>query len=72
MNWAALDLGRIITRCGDRDRLLLQAQLDGMTPKELSEKTGGTPAAARLRFYRARQAALMAVQGTNSGQLHAA
>jgi DNA-directed RNA polymerase specialized sigma24 family protein len=63
MNWAALDLARILTRCRARDRVLLQAQLEGVTAKELSERTGGTATAARLRFYRARHAALIASRG---------
>jgi DNA-directed RNA polymerase specialized sigma24 family protein len=62
MNWAAIDLAQILTKCRDRDRALLQAQLEGVTPKELSQRTGGTATAARLRFYRARHAALMAAQ----------
>ncbi len=63
VNWAALDLARILTRCRARDRVLLQAQLEGVTAKELSQRTGSTTTAARLRFYRARHAALMASQG---------
>ncbi len=42
MNWAAIDLQRILSRCRERDRLLLKAQLEGLTAKELSERTGGS------------------------------
>ena len=65
LNWAALDLSRILSRCRRRDRALLQAQLEGVTAKELSEQTGATATAMRLRLFRARQAARMAAEGIN-------
>lgn len=63
MNWAALDLARILSRCRSRDRILLKAQLEGVTAKELSERTGASATAMRLRLYRARNAARMIAEG---------
>jgi DNA-directed RNA polymerase specialized sigma24 family protein len=57
MNWAALDLMRILSRCRTGDRALLKAQLEGVTAKELSEQTGASATAMRIRFLRARSAA---------------
>jgi RNA polymerase sigma factor (sigma-70 family) len=69
MNWAAMDLSRILSRCRSRDRALLEAQLEGMTAKELSERTGTTATAMRLRLFRARNAARMVAQGFIPGDL---
>lgn len=57
VNWAAIDVSRILASCRPRDRALLKAQLDGVTPKELSQQTGANPAAIRIRLLRARYAA---------------
>lgn len=67
MNWAAMDLARILEKCRLRDRVLLKAQLEGMTAKELSERTGGSATAMRLRFFRARHAARIAAHGPGHG-----
>jgi DNA-directed RNA polymerase specialized sigma24 family protein len=63
LNWAALDLALILSRCSLKDRALLKAQLEGLTAKELSERTGASPTAVRLRLYRARSAARTIAQG---------
>jgi len=63
LNWAALDLDRILSRCRPRDRALLEAQLRGVTAKELCERSGSSSIAMRLRLYRARHAARMIAQG---------
>lgn len=62
LNWAAIELSRILSRCQRNDRTLLEAQLAGVTAKELSKRTGTTPTAIRLRFFRARHAARLAAQ----------
>jgi DNA-directed RNA polymerase specialized sigma24 family protein len=54
---ANVDIAKILNRCPPRDRMLLQAQLSGLTAKELSDRTGTTPTAMRLRLFRARRAA---------------
>jgi RNA polymerase sigma factor (sigma-70 family) len=62
-NWAAMDLSRILSRCRLRDRVLLKAQLEGMTAKELSERTGASATAIRIRLFRARTAARLIASG---------
>jgi RNA polymerase sigma factor (sigma-70 family) len=57
VNWAAIDLSRILKSCSPGQRKLLQAQLEGNTAKEIAEHTGASPTAIRLRFLRARRAA---------------
>jgi RNA polymerase sigma-70 factor (ECF subfamily) len=57
VNWAAIDVSRILSSCRPRDRALLKAQLEGVTARELSQQTGASPAAMRIRFLRARYAA---------------
>lgn len=63
LDMAALDLRTILSRCRMRDRILLKAQLQGMTAKELSERTGASATAMRLRLFRARTAARMIAEG---------
>ena len=65
LNWAALDLGRIMGRCQSRDRALLNAMLEGLSATELSHKTGGTVIAMRLRLHRARRAARRVAEETD-------
>jgi DNA-directed RNA polymerase specialized sigma24 family protein len=57
INWAAIDLARLLDSCARRDRLLLEAQLAGVTAQEFARKHGATQTAIRSRFLRARQAA---------------
>ncbi|MCU1335673.1 MAG: polymerase sigma factor [Bryobacterales bacterium] len=57
LNWAAIDVSRILSGCKARDRALLEAQLEGVTVKELSSRTGASPTAIRIRLLRARRAA---------------
>lgn len=57
---ASIDIASILDACGPRDRELLQAQLDGTTPKELAEGQRVSPVAIRLRLMRARRAARLA------------
>src|SRR2546421_11281336 len=37
MNWAAIDLSRILDGCRTPDRILLEAQLNGRTAKEIAD-----------------------------------
>jgi RNA polymerase sigma factor (sigma-70 family) len=57
MNWAAIDLARILLACTPKDRALLEAQLIGSTPKELAEQEGVSQTAIRIRLLRARRSA---------------
>lgn len=68
LNWAAMDLSRILSRCRSRDRALLRAQLEGVTAKELSERTGASATAMRIRLFRARTAAREIAQGIAAGR----
>jgi RNA polymerase sigma-70 factor (ECF subfamily) len=57
INWAAIDISRLLGCCKPSHRQLLEAQLKGITPQELAEQTGASAAAIRIRFLRARRAA---------------
>lgn len=57
LNWAAIDLSRILDGCRVSDRALLEAQLNGFTAKEIAGETGTSETAVRLRLLRARRAA---------------
>jgi RNA polymerase sigma factor (sigma-70 family) len=56
-NWAAIDLSRILDGCYPKERGLLEAQLTGITARELAEQEGVTPTAIRIRLLRARRSA---------------
>jgi DNA-directed RNA polymerase specialized sigma24 family protein len=57
LNWAAIDMARILDACNPKDRALLEMQLMGTTPKELAEKEGVSQTAIRIRLLRARRSA---------------
>jgi RNA polymerase sigma factor (sigma-70 family) len=57
LNWAAIDMARILEACSPKDRALLESQLLGTTPKELAEKEGVSQTAIRIRLLRARRSA---------------
>jgi RNA polymerase sigma factor (sigma-70 family) len=57
LNWAAIDLAKILDACSPKDRALLEAQLVGKTPKELAEREGVSQTAIRIRLLRARRSA---------------
>jgi RNA polymerase sigma factor (sigma-70 family) len=57
LNWAAIDLSRILESCRPPDRVLLEAQLSGRTAKEIAEEKGVSQTAIRIRLLRARRAA---------------
>jgi DNA-directed RNA polymerase specialized sigma24 family protein len=48
--------------CRPEDRTMLQAQLEGTTPEELSATQGVSQVAIRVRFLRARRAARVVLQ----------
>ena len=50
INWAAIDLARLLDSCGRRDRVLLEAQLAGVTAQEFARRHGATQTAIRSRF----------------------
>jgi DNA-directed RNA polymerase specialized sigma24 family protein len=61
-NSAAIDMSRILAACTPNDRLLLQAQMNGVTPRELACRHGITETAVRIRFLRARRSARAAFE----------
>jgi len=62
LNWAAIDVSRILDSCRPPDRALLEEQLKGSTAKEIAREHGLSPTAVRIRLFRARRAARMAAE----------
>lgn len=62
MDLAAIDVNRILHFCRPPDRLLLEAQMKGVTAKEMARERGLTETAVRIRFLRARRAARKALE----------
>jgi len=62
LNLAAIDIARILRVCRPPDRLLLEAQMKGVTAKEIAREQGLTETAVRIRFLRARRSARMALE----------
>jgi DNA-directed RNA polymerase specialized sigma24 family protein len=62
MNWAALDLGRILRFCRLPDRQILEAQMGGRTAEEIAQEQGLSQTAVRIRLLRARRAARHAAE----------
>jgi len=57
LNLAAIDVARLFEVCRQSDRALLEAQMAGITAKEMAEEEGVTETAIRIRFHRARRSA---------------
>jgi DNA-directed RNA polymerase specialized sigma24 family protein len=57
LNWAAIDVARILQSCRPCDQSLLESQLMGSTANEIAEREGVTPTAIRIRLLRARRSA---------------
>ena len=55
MNWAMVDVGRILGACSANDRALLEARLMGHTTDEIAGQLGISGTAVRLRLLRARR-----------------
>jgi DNA-directed RNA polymerase specialized sigma24 family protein len=53
---APLDAAKILKGCRQRDRVLFEQQLTGLTTKEIATKQGVSEAAIRIRISRARRA----------------
>jgi RNA polymerase sigma factor (sigma-70 family) len=62
LNLAAIDVDRILRACRPPDRLLLEAQMRGVTAKEIAREQGVTETAVRIRFLRARRSARTALE----------
>ncbi|MEO8099440.1 MAG: sigma factor [Acidobacteriota bacterium] len=57
LNWAAIDVRRILGACRPSDRNLLEEQLKGTPAKELADREGVSATAIRIRLLRARRSA---------------
>jgi DNA-directed RNA polymerase specialized sigma24 family protein len=57
VNFAAIDIARILRTCRPFDRALLRRHMSGFTAKEMADRDGVTETAVRLRLLRARRAA---------------
>ena len=56
VNLAAIDVGRILSSCRHKDRLVLQRHyLDGCKVQEIAEQHGWSETAVRIRLLRARR-----------------
>jgi DNA-directed RNA polymerase specialized sigma24 family protein len=62
LDLAAIDVARILTACRPPDRALLEAQMKGVTAKEMAREQGITETAVRIRFLRARRSARRALE----------
>src|SRR5262249_52051880 len=61
VNWAAIDIARILRSCRVPDRHLLEAQMEGSTAKEIAQEMGASQTAIRIRLLRARRAARQSI-----------
>jgi len=57
LNLAAIDVSRMLRACRPADRELLEAQMNGVTAKEIAHKQGLPASTVRIRFLRARRSA---------------
>ena len=64
LNLAAIDVAKVMHLCRPPDRALLQAQMAGVTAKEMAQAQGVTETSIRLRFFRARRSAREALEGS--------
>ena len=62
MDLAAIDVNRILHICRPPERFLLEAQMSGITAKEMAREKGLTETAVRIRFLRARRSARKALE----------
>lgn len=51
----AIEVGRLLDRCPQRDRQLLEQSLQGYSAEEIAETEGITPTGIRVRMLRIRQ-----------------
>lgn len=66
VNLAAIDLGLILKRCRNSDRILLEQQISGATPQEMARQQGVTVSTIHIRLFRARRAARLRLEKTDA------
>ena len=64
INLAAIDVAKAMHLCRPPERALLEAQMVGVTPKEMAREQGVTETSIRLRFFRARRSAREALEAS--------
>jgi DNA-directed RNA polymerase specialized sigma24 family protein len=62
VNFAAIDMARILKICHPADRALLNHQMDGLTPREIARLRGVPESAIRIRLLRARRSARLRIE----------
>jgi DNA-directed RNA polymerase specialized sigma24 family protein len=62
VNLAAIDMARILKVCNPGDRVLLEQQMKGLTPREIARMRGVPESAIRIRLLRARRAARQRIE----------
>jgi DNA-directed RNA polymerase specialized sigma24 family protein len=62
VNFAAIDIARILKICRPCDRVLLEQHMRGLTTEEIALEQGATETAIRIRLLRARRAARTMVE----------
>jgi len=62
LNLAAIDVNRMLGSCRPADRHLLEAQMKGVTPRELARQEGLKSSTVRIRLLRARRSARMVLE----------
>ncbi|HVO96891.1 MAG TPA: sigma factor-like helix-turn-helix DNA-binding protein [Bryobacteraceae bacterium] len=55
MDLDAIEVGRLLERCPQRDRQLLERSLEGYSAEEIARSEGITPTGIRVRLLRIRQ-----------------
>jgi DNA-directed RNA polymerase specialized sigma24 family protein len=63
VNFAAIDVARILKICRPCDRVLLEQYMRGFTTEEIALKQGASETAIRIRLFRARRAARTVLEG---------
>ncbi len=56
LDLSAIELGRLLDRCSERDRQLLEQSLEGYSAEEIAITEGITPTGIRVRLLRLRNA----------------
>jgi DNA-directed RNA polymerase specialized sigma24 family protein len=64
---ARIDAARILRLCRPRDRVVFEQQMGGLTTEEIAVQQGVSTTAIRIRFLRARRAALASVEERAAG-----
>jgi DNA-directed RNA polymerase specialized sigma24 family protein len=66
LNLAAIDVAKVLHMCRGPERALLEAQMHGVTAKEMAREQGVSETAVRIRFFRARRSARLALQTSHA------